>query len=225
MKNQLRILYKYKSAFETGKEPIGAIIRHEVDIVLNVEKTYPLLSRGQAYPASPRAREALEVQIKALMELKVLRKVGNNEQVEVTKTVIVTGHNGKSRMVGDLRALSTYTIHDRDPIPRIHETLTKFSQDKIIQAMDSLKGFHRYVVTDNAKKLLRIIVHCLIYEYFRMPFGIKNAPSHYQRIMNTIFSEELSERWLIIYIDDIIAFSETWENNLTRLERFLQKVV
>ncbi|MBW0567145.1 hypothetical protein O181_106860 [Austropuccinia psidii MF-1] len=58
-----------------------------------------------------------------------------------------------------------------------------------------------------------------------MPFGIKNAPSHYQRMINTIFPEELSEGWLIIYIDDIIVCSETWENHLTRLERVLKKIV
>ncbi|MBW0506070.1 hypothetical protein O181_045785 [Austropuccinia psidii MF-1] len=128
-------------------------------------------------------------------------------------------------MVGDVRALNTYTIPDRYPIPIIHETLTQLSQAKLITAMDSLKGFHQNVLTDNAKKLLRIIVHCGIFEYLRMPFGRRNAPSHYQRMMNTIFPEELSEVWLIIYIDDIIACSETWDSHFKRLERFLQKIV
>ncbi|MBW0588527.1 hypothetical protein O181_128242 [Austropuccinia psidii MF-1] len=54
---------------------------------------------------------------------------------------------------------------------------------------------------------------------------MKNAPSHYQRMMNTIFIEELSEGSLIIYIDDIIVFSETCDNNLSRQERVLQKIV
>ncbi|MBW0582407.1 hypothetical protein O181_122122 [Austropuccinia psidii MF-1] len=128
-------------------------------------------------------------------------------------------------MVGDFRALSTYTSPDKYPIPRIHDTLTQLSQAKFITAMDTLKGFHQNVLTDNAKKLLRIIFHCGIFAYLRMPFGIKNAPSHYQRMMNTIFPEELSEGWLIIHIDDIIVCSETWENNLSRLERVLQKIV
>ncbi|MBW0582174.1 hypothetical protein O181_121889 [Austropuccinia psidii MF-1] len=219
------LLFKYKNAFATDKDPLGAIIGNEVDIILNVEKPYPPLLRRPAYPASPRAREALEVQIKDLMNLGVLRKVGHNEQVEVTTPVIITWHNGKSRMLGDFRALNTYTIPDRYPIPRIHETLTQLSQAKFITAMDALKRFHQNVLTENAKKLLRIIVHCVIFEYLRMPFGIKNAPSHYQRMMNTIFPEELSEGWLIIYTDDIIVFTETWENHLTRLERVLQRIM
>ncbi|MBW0576581.1 hypothetical protein O181_116296 [Austropuccinia psidii MF-1] len=90
--------------------------------------------------------------------------------------------------------------------------------------MDALTGFNQNVFTDNTKKLLRRIVHCGIFEYLRMPFCIKNAPSHYQRMMNAIFPE-LSEGWLIIYIDDIIVCSETWENHPTRLERVLQRLV
>ncbi|MBW0569219.1 hypothetical protein O181_108934 [Austropuccinia psidii MF-1] len=159
------------------------------------------------------------------MGLGVSRKVGHEEQVEVTTPVIIIWHNGKSRMVGDFRALNTYTMPDRYPIPRIHETLTQLSQAKFITVMDALKGFHQNFLTDSSKKLLRIIVHCGIFEYLRIPFGIKNAPSHYQRMMNTIFPEELSEGWLIIYIDDIIIFSETWDSHLSRLEKVFQKVV
>ncbi|MBW0499996.1 hypothetical protein O181_039711 [Austropuccinia psidii MF-1] len=226
MKEKLiELLFKYKNAFSTEKEPLGAIIGHEVDIILNVEKSYPPLLRRPTYPASPRGREDLEVHIEEPMYLGVLRKVGHNEQVEVTKPVIITWHDGKSRMVGDFTALNTYTIPDRDLIPRLHETLTQLSQAKFITAMDAIKGFHQNVLTENSKKLLRIIVHCGIFEYLRMPFDIRNAPSHYQRMMNTIFPEELSEGWLIIYIDDIIICSESWDSHLSRLERVLQKIV
>ncbi|MBW0560329.1 hypothetical protein O181_100044 [Austropuccinia psidii MF-1] len=127
-------------------------------------------------------------------------------------------------MVGDFRELNTYTVPDRYPIPRIQEALTQLSKAKFITSMDALKGFHENVLTPQAKKLLRIITHCGIYEYFRMPFGIKNAPSHYQRMMNTIFPTELSEGWLIIYIDDIIICSDSWSLSLERLARVLHKV-
>ncbi|MBW0516702.1 hypothetical protein O181_056417 [Austropuccinia psidii MF-1] len=89
------LLFKYKNAFATDKEPLGTIIGHEVDIILNVEKPYPPLLRRPAYPASPRAREALEVHIKELIDLGVLRKVGHNEQVEVTTPVSIAWHNRK----------------------------------------------------------------------------------------------------------------------------------
>ncbi|MBW0474109.1 hypothetical protein O181_013824 [Austropuccinia psidii MF-1] len=153
MKDKLiDLLFKYKNAFKTDREPLAAIVGHEVDIILNVEKPYPPVLRRTAYPASPKAREALEVNIKELID--------HNEQVEVTTPVIITWNNGKSRMVGDFRALHTYTIHDRYPIPRIHEILTQLSQAKFITSMNALNGFHQNILTDNSKKLLRIRVHC-----------------------------------------------------------------
>ncbi|MBW0577325.1 hypothetical protein O181_117040 [Austropuccinia psidii MF-1] len=57
-----------------------------------------------------------------------------------------------------------------------------------------------------------------------MPFGIKNAPSHFQRMMNEIFPEELSEGWLIIYIDETIVCYKTWEEHMYRLSRVLTKI-
>ncbi|MBW0541512.1 hypothetical protein O181_081227 [Austropuccinia psidii MF-1] len=89
--------------------------------------------------------------------------------------------------------------------------------------MDALKGFHQNVLMPKTRKLLRIITPCSIYEYLRIPFGIKNAPSHYQRIINTIFPTESSEGWLIIYIDYIIIFYDSWSFNLERLSRVLDK--
>ncbi|MBW0506941.1 hypothetical protein O181_046656 [Austropuccinia psidii MF-1] len=127
-------------------------------------------------------------------------------------------------MVGDFREFNTYTVPDRYPIPRIQETLTQLSKAKYITSMDALKGFHQNVLTPKTKKLIIIITHWGIYEYLRMPFGIKNAPSHYQRIMNSIFPKELSEGWLIIDIDDIILCSDSWSLHLERLARVLHKV-
>ncbi|MBW0498806.1 hypothetical protein O181_038521 [Austropuccinia psidii MF-1] len=57
-----------------------------------------------------------------------------------------------------------------------------------------------------------------------MPFGIKNAPSHFQRMMNEIFPEELSEGWLIIYIEDIIVCSKNWEEHIHILSRVWSKI-
>ncbi|MBW0593579.1 hypothetical protein O181_133294 [Austropuccinia psidii MF-1] len=123
-------LEKFKSeqgAFASDKEPLGAIIGHEADIILNIERPYPPLLRRPAYPASPKSREALEIHIKELLDLGVIRKVGHNEEVEITTPVIVAWHNGKSRMVGDFRALNTYTVPDRYPIPKIQIALTQIS--------------------------------------------------------------------------------------------------
>ncbi|MBW0553573.1 hypothetical protein O181_093288 [Austropuccinia psidii MF-1] len=321
-KNELSaLLHDHREAFSSDKEPLGAIIGHEFDIILNIERPYPPLVRRPAYPEIPKSREALEIHIKELLDLGVIRKVCHNEEVQITTPVIVEWDNGKSRMVGDFRALSTYTVPDRYPIPKIQISLTQISQAVYITTMDALKGFNQNVVTPRERKYLRIIVHCGVYEYLRMPrkvfhneeveittpvivawhdgkskmvgdfralntytvpdrypiskiqislnqisqavyittmddlkgfhhnlvkprerkylkiiahcgvyeylrmpFGINNAPSHFQRMIHEIFPEELSEGWLIIYIDDIIVCSKTWEEHIYILSRALNKI-
>ncbi|MBW0531318.1 hypothetical protein O181_071033 [Austropuccinia psidii MF-1] len=202
----------------------GTIKEHEVDININIDRPYPPVLRRPAYPASPRAREAFQKHIQELIQLGVLSKLGHNEEVEVTTPVIIAWHNDKSRIVGDFRSPNTYTVPDRYPISRIQENLTQLSKAKYIKSMDELKFFHQNNLMPKAKKLHGIITHCGIYGYFRMPFGIKNAPSHYKRMMNTIFSTELSEGWLIIYIDDTIICSDSWSLHLERLATVCDKV-
>ncbi|MBW0554854.1 hypothetical protein O181_094569 [Austropuccinia psidii MF-1] len=218
------LLYDHKEAFALDKEPLGRILEHEVDITLDIVRPDPPLLRRPACPESPKSRESLKIHIKELLDLGVIRKVGHNQEVEIHTPVLVACNIGKSRMVGDLSALNAYTVPDRYPIPKIQIALTKISQAVYISIMDSLKKFHQNVMTPRARQYLRIIVHCGVYEYLRMPFGIKNAPSHFQRMMNKIFLEELSEGWLIIYIDDITLCSKTWEEHIDRLSRLLGKI-
>ncbi|MBW0586116.1 hypothetical protein O181_125831 [Austropuccinia psidii MF-1] len=82
MRNELvDVLYTYNNAFASDNEPLGAIRGHEVDITLNIDRPCPPVLRGPAYPASPRAREALEKHIQELIQIGVLRKVGHNEEI------------------------------------------------------------------------------------------------------------------------------------------------
>ncbi|MBW0512676.1 hypothetical protein O181_052391 [Austropuccinia psidii MF-1] len=99
--NELSALfYDHRGSFASDKEPLGAIIGHESEIFLNIERPYPPLSRRPAYPVSSKSREAPEIHIKELLDLGVIRKVGHNEKLEITTPVIVAWHNGKSRIVG-----------------------------------------------------------------------------------------------------------------------------
>ncbi|MBW0582198.1 hypothetical protein O181_121913 [Austropuccinia psidii MF-1] len=82
MKHELiNVLYKYRNAFASGNEPLGAMRGHEVDITPNIDRPYPPVLRIPAYPAHPRAREALEKDIQELLQLGSLRKLGHNEEL------------------------------------------------------------------------------------------------------------------------------------------------
>ncbi|MBW0511555.1 hypothetical protein O181_051270 [Austropuccinia psidii MF-1] len=75
------LLYDHKEAFASDKEPLGEIIGHEVDIILNIERPDPPLLRIPADAESPKSSKALEIHIKELLDLGVIRKVGHNEEV------------------------------------------------------------------------------------------------------------------------------------------------
>ncbi|MBW0482127.1 hypothetical protein O181_021842 [Austropuccinia psidii MF-1] len=105
----------------------------------------------------------------------------------------------------------------------IPHALDKLEKCKYIIKMDCMKGFHQNGIKPNSMKLPIIICHMGIYEYTRMPFGIKNGPTHFQRMMETIFQEEILEGWIIVYIDDIIIYSETWEDHVQYIDRVLSK--
>ncbi|MBW0509129.1 hypothetical protein O181_048844 [Austropuccinia psidii MF-1] len=219
----LKILRKNRPAFAIGEEPLGKIRGHDVELYLDVERPYPPMLRIPPYPASLETRKEIEKHINELLDMEVIRKIGHNEIVEITAPVLNTWNYGKSRLCGDFRALNNYTNADRYPIPRIPHALDKLAKARYITKIDCMQGFHQNGVKPNSMKLLRIICNMGIYEYTRIPFGIKNAPSHFQRIMDTIFQEEILEGWMVVYINDIIIYPKTWEDHIQYIDRVLSK--
>ncbi|MBW0561982.1 hypothetical protein O181_101697 [Austropuccinia psidii MF-1] len=217
----LKMLRKNSPAFAIGEKPLGKIRGHDIELYLDVERPYlPMLGRPP-YPVSLETRKEIDKYIDELLDMDVIRKIGCTEIVEITTPVLITWHDGKSRLSGGFRALNNYTKADRYPIPRISHALDKLEKAKYITKMDCMKGFHQNGVKPNSIKLLKIICHMGIYEYTRMPFGIKNATSHFQRMMDTIFQKEILEGWMVVYIDDIIIYSETWEDDVQYIKRVL----
>ncbi|MBW0480480.1 hypothetical protein O181_020195 [Austropuccinia psidii MF-1] len=166
--------------------------------------------RRPPYPASLETRKEIETHINELLDMDVFRKIGHNEIVEITTPVLIPWRDSQSRLCGDVKAVINYTKADRYYLPRRPHALDKLAKAKYITKMDCMKGFHQNGVKQNSIILLRIICHMGIYEYTRMPFGMKNAPAHFQRMMDTIFQGEILEGCIVVYIDDIIIYSETW---------------
>ncbi|MBW0473549.1 hypothetical protein O181_013264 [Austropuccinia psidii MF-1] len=219
------MLRKNRPAFAIGEKPLGKIRGHDIELYLDVDRPYPPMLRRPPYPASLETRKEIEKHINELLEMDVIRNIGHNEIVEITTPVLITWHDGKSRLCGDFRALNNYIKADRYPIPRIPHALDKLEKSRYRTKMDCMKGFHQNGVKPNSMKLLRIIFHLGIYEYTRIPFGIKNAPAHFQRMMDTIVQEGILEVLMVVYIDDIIIYSETWEDHMKYIDRALSKCI
>ncbi|KAG0149593.1 hypothetical protein CROQUDRAFT_16071, partial [Cronartium quercuum f. sp. fusiforme G11] len=127
-----QLIKKYHNEFGLGKFTLGKINKHPVSINLTVNKPYPPILKKTPYPASPRNRIEIEKHIDELLKIKVIRKLGNNKAVDIATPVIIAWHNGKSRLCRDFRALNTYTVPDRCPLPWIPYDLRNLSKAKNI---------------------------------------------------------------------------------------------
>ncbi|MBW0516567.1 hypothetical protein O181_056282 [Austropuccinia psidii MF-1] len=126
----LKILRKDRSEFSIGEESLGKIRGHYIEPYLDVEGRYPPILRRPPYPASLGTRKEIEKHFNELLNMDVIRNIGHNEIVEIITPVLITYHDGKSRLCGDFRSLNNYTKAERYPIPRISHALEKLAKAK-----------------------------------------------------------------------------------------------
>ncbi|MBW0553203.1 hypothetical protein O181_092918 [Austropuccinia psidii MF-1] len=173
------MLRKNGPAFSIGEEPLGKVKGHDIELYLDWERPYPPMLRRPPYLEILEIRKEIGKHINELLDMDVIRNIGHNKIVEITTPVLITWHDGNSRLCGNFRALNNYKKADRYPIPRIPHALDKLAKAKCITKIDYMRGFRQNAVKPNSMKLLRIICHMGIYEYTRMPFsryGVANWP-------------------------------------------------
>lgn len=124
--------------------------------------------------------------------------------------------NKKWRLVIDYRKLNEKTIDDRYPIPNITDILDKLGRCMYFTTLDLASGFHQIEVDPRDIAKTAFNVENGHYEFLRMPFGLKNAPSTFQRVMDNVLREHIGVRCLV-YMDDIIVFSTSLKEHLDNL--------
>ncbi|MBW0529306.1 hypothetical protein O181_069021 [Austropuccinia psidii MF-1] len=107
------MLLRNRVAFAIGEEPLGKIRGHDIKIYQDVERPYPPMLTRPPCPESLEARKEMEKNINELLDMDVIRKIGHNEIVEITTPVLITWHDGESRLCGYFRDLNNYTKADR----------------------------------------------------------------------------------------------------------------
>ncbi|MBW0461046.1 hypothetical protein O181_000761 [Austropuccinia psidii MF-1] len=83
-----------------GEDPLGKIRGHDIKCYLDVERSYQPILRRPPYPASLETRKEIEKNKNELLDMDVIRKIGHNEIVEITTTVLIIWHDGKIGCVG-----------------------------------------------------------------------------------------------------------------------------
>ena len=113
--------------------------------------------------------------------------------------------DGSVRLCGDYRRLNSITEADSYYLPRIEELLFKIAQAKFITTIDLCKGFYQISMAQCDKEKTAFISPLGKYHFTRMPFGLKNAPSTFQRLMDDLFQDQ--EEFVAVYIDDLAVYS------------------
>ena len=110
---------------------------------------------------------------------------------------------------------------DTFPIPRMDDCIYKVGKAKYVKKFDLLKGFWLIPLTDRAKEISAFVTQDGLYQYKVMPFGMKNSPVSFQRVINKVVVDlEGCEA----YIDDVIIHSATWEENLRIIREFFERL-
>ncbi|CAB4403280.1 unnamed protein product [Rhizophagus irregularis] len=137
--------------------------------------------------------------------------------------VIVNKKTGDKRFCIDFRKINQMTITDAYPLPRIDDLLEKFRVAKWFTTIDLASRYWQIKIKEEDKEKTAFICSQGLYEFNVMPFGLKNAPAIFQRTMNKIFKEYL-DRFMNVYIDNIIIYSKNWNEHLQHIKIVLEEL-
>ncbi|GIX95483.1 hypothetical protein CDAR_397471 [Caerostris darwini] len=137
--------------------------------------------------------------------------------------MLVKKRDGSYRLVADLRKLNEKTIPDNFPLPNLTEMVEMLSGARYFTSMDLTSGFHQMKMHPSSAHLTGISTEFGLFEFKRMPFGLKNASASFQRLMSIVLAG-LSELQINVYIDDVIVASKTVQEHLQKLEIVFQRL-
>jgi len=124
----------------------------------------------------------------------------------------------------DYRKLNAVTLKDAYPLPKINDCLDALGNAKYLTTLDLQSGYWQIGVRETDKQKTAFVTsRSGLYEYNNMAFGLCNAPGTFQRCMELIF-RGLQWRTLLIYLDDVIIFSTTFDSHLERLSEVFQRL-
>ncbi|QRW11207.1 Retrotransposable element Tf2 protein [Ceratobasidium sp. AG-Ba] len=129
--------------------------------------------------------------------------------------------DGSLRLVTDYRKINNITIPDQFPMPLQVELVDQVKNAKIYSKLDLRWGFNNIRIKEGDEWKTAFRTAYGIYEYLVMPFGLKNAPAVLQRMMNDIFRHLLGVT-VVVYMDDILIFSEKEEDHAEHVKEVLK---
>jgi len=160
----------------------------------------------------------LKVQLQELIDKNYIRPSVSPWGAPV---LFVKKKNGTLRLCIDYRQLNKMTIKNRYPLPRIDDLFDQIHGVTVFSKIDLRSGYHQVIIKgeDIFKTAFRTCYGH--YEFVVMPFGLTNAPLSFMCLMNSVLSKYL-DKFLIVFIDDILIYSKTREEHNEHLKIILQ---
>ena len=169
----------------------------------------------------PQMYDGVKTHLQEMLDLGAIRP---SNSPWASAIVLVRKKDGRLRFCIDLRKLNNRTVKDAYSLPRIESILDSLGGAQIFSTLDLKAGYWQVEMAEECKAYTAFTCGPLgFYECDTMPFGATNAPATFQRLMHDCLGE-LNMNWCIVYLDDIIIFSDNKEEHLKRLEAVFQKL-
>ena len=213
------LLAEYGDVFYSGGElPVVRVnVEHRINITPG---TRPETSRPRRL--SPRLEEEVRQELNQLERMGVIRE---SHSPWAAPVVCARRKDGRLRLAIDYRRVNAKsaaaTLH---PIPLMEDLVDRLANARYFSVLDAKSGYHQLPLHPPDSEVTAFVVPWGHYEWAdRTPFGLHGAGFSFQRMMSAILGEtNFTEA--ICYLDDVLVWSETWEQHLQRLRSVLEKI-
>jgi hypothetical protein len=137
--------------------------------------------------------------------------------------IFVPKKDGTQGLCMDYRALNEVTVKNRYLLPRIDDLFDQLCGACMFSKINLRSGYHQLKIRECDISKTAFILRYGLYEYTVMSFGLTNAPAYFMYLMNTVFIEYL-DKFVVLFIDDVLVYSRSEEENEDHLRLVLQKL-
>lgn len=218
----IELCKKYTDIFHKENQPLTftSTIKHRIKTTDEI----PIYTRTYRYPYIHKAE--VDSQIRKMLEQNIIRPSNSpwSSPIWIVPKKLDASGKAKWRLVVDYRKLNEKTIRDSYPIPNINDILDKLGRAQYFSVIDCASGFYQIEVhpDDVAKTAFNIgDGYRGHFEFLRMPMGLRNSPSTFQRCVDNILR---GLKNVLVYMDDIIVFSTSLQEHIQDLENLFQRL-
>ena len=164
-------------------------------------------------------REALEKQVQEMLAANIIRR---SNSPWMSPVILVPKKDGSIRLCIDFRKLNAITIRPAASIPSADDIFFALGKSKFRSCLDMKQGFWQIPIREEDKEKTAFGTDAGIFEHNRMSFGLTGSPAVFQNCMNAVLGDV--RHFALAFVDDIIVFSETFEEHMTHLEEVFERL-